>query len=74
LYPPLNVGRGVLFTQFGLAFTAIMAWRLGRPWLSDLDGSGERVLILGTGPMAQQAARMILKQSSFSVRVVGFLG
>lgn len=74
LYPPLDGGRGVLFTQFGLAFAAIMAWRWGRPWLSDLDGSGERVLILGTGPTAQQAARMILKQASPAVRVVGFLG
>ena len=27
LYPPLDVGRGVLFMQFGLAYASIMAWR-----------------------------------------------
>jgi sugar transferase (PEP-CTERM system associated) len=74
LFPPLNVGRGVLFIQFGLALVAIMAWRCGRPWLTDLDGSGESVLILGTGPTAQQAAREILKRKSPADRVIGFLG
>src|SRR5512143_3661856 len=46
LFPPLDVGRGLLFIQFALAFVAVIAWRWGRLWLSDLDGSRESVLIL----------------------------
>jgi sugar transferase (PEP-CTERM system associated) len=71
LLPDLRLGRGVLALFLGLAFTGIVGWRLAWSELRE-RAAGSRILILGTGPSAQEVARELLPRAG--VEVVGFLG
>ena len=71
--PLLEVGRGVLLIYLPLALTAIFVWRVAFVWAWDNEALSERVMILGTGQIAQSLAREMLERSPLGLRVLGFL-
>jgi sugar transferase (PEP-CTERM system associated) len=71
--PRLEVGRGVLVIYLPLALVAIFIWRVFFVWAWDNKALSERVMILGTGQIAQSLARKMLERSPVGFRVLGFL-
>jgi sugar transferase (PEP-CTERM system associated) len=71
--PRLEVGRGVLVIYLPLALVAIFIWRVFFVWAWDNEALSERVMILGTGQIAQSLAREMLERSPVGFRVLGFL-
>jgi sugar transferase (PEP-CTERM system associated) len=72
--PALKAGRGILVLWLPLAFLASLAWRVSFRWMWGREALSENVLILGTGPSAQQIGREVLRQAPLGFNVVGFLG
>ena len=72
LVPHLMLGRGVSLISLLLALVVMVLWRIVIHWLMGHPQIGERVLIVGTGPMAIETARVALKQRDAGVRIVGF--
>ena len=73
LLPSMLLGGGTFITTLGLLLIAIPAWRVAFLGPSSDPHLEERVLIVGTGALAQTVARQIRTQHDFAYRVVGFL-
>jgi sugar transferase (PEP-CTERM system associated) len=71
LLPGLGLGRGVLALFLGFSLAGILGWRLAWRELQE-RAAASRILILGTGPSAQQVAWELIHRGG--VEVVGFLG
>ena len=71
--PAINIGRGVFLTSVGLLLIVVPAWRIAFDGLTQDPHLEERVLIVGTGPVAQMVARQIQSQHDFAYRIVGYL-
>jgi sugar transferase (PEP-CTERM system associated) len=72
LVPALIIGHGALVTALCVLIVAVPLWRLGFDHLTQTPPLEERVLILGTGPVASLVARAMSTQRDFAYRVVGF--
>jgi sugar transferase (PEP-CTERM system associated) len=71
--PIINIGHGVFLTSVGLLLIVVPAWRIAFDGLTQDPHLDERVLIVGTGPVAQMVARQIQSQHDFAYRIVGYL-
>src|SRR6185295_4970075 len=57
LFPHLMIGRGVSLIALPLALFVMVAWRLMIHWFLGHPEIGERILIVGSGPLAVELAR-----------------
>ncbi len=73
LVPAVNIGHGVFLTSVGLLLVVVPAWRIAFDGLTQDPHLEERVLIVGTGSVAQMVARQIQSQHDFAYRIVGYL-
>ncbi|HXD73727.1 MAG TPA: TIGR03013 family XrtA/PEP-CTERM system glycosyltransferase [Vicinamibacterales bacterium] len=73
LVPAINIGHGVFLTSVGLLLVVVPTWRIAFDGVTQDPHLEERVLIVGTGPVAQMVARQIKAQHDFTYRVVGYL-
>ena len=71
--PSVLLGGGTFITTLGMLLVAIPAWRVAFLGLTSDSTLEERVLIVGTGVMAQTVAHQIRAQHDFAYRVVGFI-
>ena len=71
--PAITMGHGVFLTSVGLLLVIVPAWRLAFDGLTRDPHLEERVLIVGTGPIAKLVARQVQAQHDFAYRVVGYL-
>jgi len=71
--PSLPIGGGIFITALALLVIALPLWRAAFDGLSRDSRFEERVLIVGSGALAQTVARHISAQHDFSYRVVGFV-
>jgi sugar transferase (PEP-CTERM system associated) len=67
--PDLMIGRGVFLTWLFLLLLSVSGWRLAFERLS--THLEERLLIVGTGPLAKSVIAEIQAQRDFACRVVG---
>jgi sugar transferase (PEP-CTERM system associated) len=72
LFPHLMIGRGVSLIALPLALFAMVSWRLGIHWFLGHPEIGERILIVGSGPLAVEMAREALERPDAGFRIVGF--
>jgi sugar transferase (PEP-CTERM system associated) len=72
LFPHLMIGRGVSFISLPLALLLMVVWRLMIHWFLGHPEIGERILIVGSGPMAVELARETLERPDAGFRVIGF--
>jgi sugar transferase (PEP-CTERM system associated) len=70
--PQLMIGRGVSLIALVLAMLSMLGWRLLIHWVMGHPDFGERVLIVGTSPMAVELARETHERRDAGYRVVGF--
>ena len=71
--PSLILGHGILASSVLLFVVAIAAWRLVFLQIGRAHHLQERLLIVGTGPVARKLARQVLAQHDFPYRIVGFI-
>jgi sugar transferase (PEP-CTERM system associated) len=69
--PAVSVGHGIFFTSLWLVLIAIPVWRIAFDGLTRDRRLEQRVLILGTGPLARLVARQIKSQRDFAYHIVG---
>jgi sugar transferase (PEP-CTERM system associated) len=71
MVPAVSVGHGIFVTSLWLLLIAIPLWRMAFDGLTRDRRLEERVLILGTGPIARLVARQIRAQHDFAYHIVG---
>ena len=71
-FPQLMIGRGVSLISLPLALLLMVSWRLIIHWVLGHPQIGERILIVGSGPLAIELAREVIDRPDAGFRVVGF--
>ncbi len=71
--PAINIGHGVFLGSVGLLLIVVPLWRFAFDGLTRDPHLEERLLIVGSGPVAQVIARTIQSQHDFAYRIVGYL-
>jgi exopolysaccharide biosynthesis polyprenyl glycosylphosphotransferase len=72
IFPRLMIGRSVSLIALPLALFVMVAWRLSIHWFLGHPQIGERILIVGSGPLAVELAREALERPDAGFRIVGF--
>ena len=72
IFPHLMIGRGVSLIALPLALLVMVGWRLSIHWFLGHPQIGERILIVGSGPLAVELVRETLERPDAGFRVVGF--
>jgi len=62
--PGVQLGRGILFLSFGITVIFSTVWHIGYGSLMKLSVISSRVLILGTGPIAQTMGNLMLSNTN----------
>jgi sugar transferase (PEP-CTERM system associated) len=71
--PSLLIGTGTFATMLALLLVLVPMWRLAFDGLTSDPHLEERILVVGTGPLARIVAQQIRRQHDFAYRVVGFV-
>ncbi|MBC8413265.1 MAG: TIGR03013 family PEP-CTERM/XrtA system glycosyltransferase [Nitrospira sp.] len=69
--PFLSLGRGVFSIAIGLTILLQSAWHIGFTYILNLSVTSTRVLILGTGSLADQMGKLLYGDNGFSL--VGYI-
>jgi sugar transferase (PEP-CTERM system associated) len=70
--PRLEIGRGVSLITLPLTLGLAVGWRLSIHYFLGHPNIGERILIVGSGPMAVELAREALERRDAGYRIIGF--
>lgn len=73
-FPYLMLGRGISVIALPLALALMVGWRVSIHWLLGHPGFGEKLLIVGAGPLAVEIARETLGRPDAGYRIAGFIG
>ncbi len=71
--PPLAIGRGILLIGVILTIVCLLAWRFALVALGRHSDFQEKVVILGTGPVARRVAQEVLVRPQLGLKVHGFI-
>ncbi len=72
--PAVRIEPSTLVVALPLSALAILAWHSLHRWAGGREALSDTVLILGTGPTAQEIAVEMLRRAPLGYRVAGFLG
>jgi sugar transferase (PEP-CTERM system associated) len=73
LFPPLIIGRGIFFISLGFMGLVIVSWRIIYNHILKTRHLDQRVMIIGSGPLAQNIAREIIEGMDTGFKVIGFI-
>ncbi len=73
-FPQLMLGRGISLISLPLALALMVSWRVSIHWLLGHPDFGEKILIVGSGPLAVEVAREMLDRPDAGYRIAGFVG
>jgi len=73
LAPGIQLGRGVFFISLALLAATMSLSRAALDYAWRMTATKERVLILGSGPLATTAARELSKREDLSLEMAGFV-
>jgi sugar transferase (PEP-CTERM system associated) len=73
LMPSVRLGSGTFLMTLGVLVVAMPLWRVAFNALTNGPRLEERVLVVGTGPLARTVAHQIRAQHDFAYRLVGFI-
>jgi len=73
-FPQLMLGRGISVIALPLALALMVGWRVSIHWLLGHPDFGEKILIVGSGPLAVEVAREMLERPDAGYRIAGFVG
>lgn len=72
--PQLMLGRGISLIALPLALGLMVGWRMSIHWFLGHPDFGEKILIVGSGPLAVEVAREMLNRPDAGYRIAGFVG
>ena len=72
-FPLLMLGRGISLIALPLALGLMVGWRISIHWLLGHPDFGEKILIVGSGPLAIEVAREMLERPDAGYRIAGFV-
>jgi sugar transferase (PEP-CTERM system associated) len=73
VYPPLQLGRGILIVGIVLVALLLAGWRRLFLLLNSLPRFAERALLVGDGPLAENLVSEFERRSELGVRLIGRL-
>jgi len=71
VFPPLRARAGLMELAFGCVVLMILLVRLASEWVNRWMTAGERILILGSGAIAQSIVREIRGRTDLNLRLLG---
>jgi len=71
--PFLAIGRGFFTVSLFIIFLMTFTWRLLYSWMANKTIFKEKVLIIGTGDLAQKIQKEILQNHQEEIEIVGFI-
>jgi sugar transferase (PEP-CTERM system associated) len=71
--PQARFGRGVVETTVLSVALVILFWRVLIEWVHRLYGTGDRILVIGTGPLATSLTRQVAARPDLHLQVTGLV-
>ena len=73
LLPPLIIGRGIFFISLGFMGVVIVSWRIIYNHILKTRQLDQRIMIIGSGPLAKNIAKEIVERMDTGFKVIGFI-
>jgi len=73
LFPLLIIGRGIFFISLGFMGVVIVSWRITYNHILKTRHLDQRVMIVGSGPLAKNIAKEIAEGGDTGFKVIGFI-
>jgi sugar transferase (PEP-CTERM system associated) len=71
--PPLIIGRGIFLISLGLMGAVIVSWRMIYNHILKTRQLDQRIMIVGSGPLAKNIAREIIETADTGFKIIGFI-
>ena len=73
LFPILIIGRGIFLFSLSFVGAAIISWRMSYNHFLKTRQLDQKIIILGSGPLAKNVAREILDREDIGFKIIGFI-
>ena len=73
LFPLLIIGRGIFLISLGLMGAIIVSWRLIYNHFLKTKQLDQKIMIIGSGPLAKNIAKEIVERVDTGFKVIGFI-
>jgi sugar transferase (PEP-CTERM system associated) len=73
LFPFLIIGRGIFFISLGFMGVVIVSWRITYNHILKTRQLDQRIMIIGSGPLAKSIAKEIVERADTGFKVIGFI-
>lgn len=73
LFPMLILGRGIFLISLSFVGAAIISWRIGYNRFLKTRQLDQKIVILGSGPLAKSIAKVILERDDIGFKIIGFI-
>jgi len=73
LFPVLIIGRGIFLISISFAGATIISWRMGYNHFLKTRQLDQKIMIIGSGPLAKNIAREILEREDIGFKIIGFI-
>ena len=73
LFPMLIIGRGIFLISVSFVGATIISWRMGYNHFLKTRQLDQKIMIIGTGPLAKNIAREILEREDIGFKIIGFI-
>ena len=73
LFPLLIIGRGIFFISLGFMGVVIVSWRITYNHILKTRQLDQRIMIIGSGPLAKSIAKEIVEGVDTGFKLIGFI-
>jgi sugar transferase (PEP-CTERM system associated) len=73
LFPLLIIGRGIFLISLGFMGVVIVSWRIFYNHILKTRQLDQRIMIIGSGPLAQNIAKEIIEGMDTGFKIIGFI-
>ena len=73
LFPFLIIGRGIFFISLGFMGVVIVSWRIIYNHILKTRQLDQRIMIVGSGPLAKSIAKEIVERVDTGFKLIGFI-
>ena len=73
LFPPLIIWRGIFLISLGFIGVVIVSWRIIYNHILKTRQLDQRIMIIGSGPLASNIAKEIVERMDTGFKLIGFI-
>lgn len=73
LFPPLIIGRGIFLISLGFMGAVIVSWRIIYNHILRTRQLDQKIMIVGSGPLAKNIAKEIVERVDTGFKIIGFI-